>query len=91
MKRFLKHMLQSEDGCTLVACLGLAPFEHSRVGSSLGAVQAALEVRAELTALGVDSRGAIVCGKTWIGSAGSETRREFMMVGEPLQLASQLL
>ena len=46
-----KHMLQSEEGCTVVGCLGLPPFEHSEVGCALGAMQAATEVRSELRPL----------------------------------------
>jgi hypothetical protein len=48
-------------------------------------------VRSELRPLGIESFAVVLTGKVWIGSAGSETRREYMLIGEPLQLASQML
>ena len=127
-----KHMLQTEEGCTIAACLGMPPFEHSEVGCSLAGVTAAVEVRpsrssgdgrlrklarpmllqlarpfvdlsltfrwlthvqvrAELKKLGIDSHAAVLTGKVWIGSAGNEVRREYVMIGEPMQLGLQML
>ena len=48
-------------------------------------------MRSELRPLGIESFAVVLTGKVWIGSAGSETRREYMLIGEPLQLASQML
>ena len=87
----MKHIVQDSEGCTVTACLGLPPFEHKEVSCSRGAVAIALEVRHQLAGLGLNAHAVALSGKAWIGSVGSETRREYAVVGEPLQLASQML
>lgn len=87
-----KHMVQDDDGgCTVSACLGMAPFEHSEVICSRGALVAALEVRNELRQLGVSSVAAIKTGMAWSGAVGSDNRREYAVVGGPVQLATQMI
>ena len=86
-----KHMIQDHEGCTIVAGLGLPPFEYSEVGCSRGGVSAALEIRAELERMNLNSRAVVLTGKVWIGAVGAESRREYMLVGEPMQLALQML
>lgn len=71
--------------------LGLPPFEHSEVGCSIGALGAAIEIRKQLEAIGLRSHAAILMGKIWIGAVGNENRREYVAVGEPMQLATQML
>ena len=87
----LKHVVQDQHGCTAVAVLGLPPFEHSEVGDSRGAVTAALEMRSELSNIGMMSHAVVVCGKTWVGSVGTEHQHEYVVLGQPLQLAKQML
>ena len=86
-----KHMMQDEEGCTAVACIGLPPFAHSEVADARGAVSTALEVRTELHALGLDAHAVCLTGKAWVGTVGSETRRDYVVIGETMQLAHQML
>jgi class 3 adenylate cyclase len=87
-----KHMVQDhEGGCTVAACFGMHPFEHSDVNCSRGALTVALEVRAQLRQIGIRSHCAIKTGRLFHGSVGSDSRREYVAVGEPLQLCSQML
>ena len=86
-----KHMIQDNEGCTIAACLGLPPFEHSEVKCSRGAIQVALSVRQELAAMGLNACAAAVCGQVWIGAVGNENRREYAAIGGPMQLAAQML
>ena len=86
-----KHMVQDHDGCTVAACLGLQPFLHSEVSCSRAAVQIAIDVRRELGLMGVSAYAAVYCGEAWIGAVGSDTRREYVIIGAPMQLAGQML
>jgi class 3 adenylate cyclase len=86
-----KHMVQDEEGCTVLACLGLPPFEHSEVACAHGGLTAAIDIRHELTKMGMHSRAVVLSGKVWIGAVGSDSRREYVVVGQPVQLASQML
>lgn len=86
-----KHMVQDEHGCSAVACFGLPPFQYSEVVDSRGAVTAALQMRSDLKAMGINAHAVIVTGKVWVGSVGAEYRREYAIVGQPLQLARQML
>ena len=86
-----KHFIQDHGGCTVTACLGLPPFVHAEVASARSAVSAAQEIRTELSVLGLQAHAVVLTGKAWVGTVGSERRRAYAIVGEPAQLANQML
>ena len=89
-----KHFLAGERGGLAVAAVGLPPFEQPIVASSQGAVSTAIAVRAQLAQLGVNASAVVLSGAVWIGSAGgtgAAARREYVMLGECMQLGAQML
>ena len=78
-------------GCTAAVLFGAHPYEHSEVNCSRGALAVAIEVRAHLRQIGIRSHAAIKTGRLWTGSVGADSRHEYVAVGEPLQLCSQML
>ena len=85
-----KHMMASDTGCVLVACLGLPPFNHSTVPCTQGAVQVVVDMRKAACDVGVQVYSAVLTGAVWIGTTGCDSRHEYMLIGEPMQLASQV-
>ena len=86
-----KHMMQDSEGCTAVACFGLPPFKHSEVSDSRGAISVAVEMKKQLSKMGLDVHAAVLEGKAWVGTVGNASRREFAVMGEPIQLGNQML
>ena len=62
-----KHMMQDSEGCTAVACFGLPPFKHSEVSDSRGAISVAVEMKKQLSKMGLDVHAAVLEGKAWVG------------------------
>lgn len=78
-----------DKGVTLVAALGLPPFSHE--DDPARGVRAALRIRKELNALGVESYIGITTGLTFCGSVGNEHRREYTMIGDVVNLSARLM
>lgn len=78
-----------DKGVTLVAALGLPPFAHE--DDPARAVRAALRIRRELNALGVESTIGITTGLTFCGSVGNDRRREYTMIGDVVNLSARLM
>ena len=78
-----------DKGITIVAALGLPPFSHE--DDPARAVQAALMIRKELNSLHVRSYIGITTGRIFCGSVGNESRREYTIIGNAVNLSARLM
>ena len=78
-----------DKGITIVAALGLPPFSHE--DDPARGVQAALMIRKELTRLHVRSMIGITTGRIFCGSIGNQTRREYTIIGNSVNLSARLM
>jgi class 3 adenylate cyclase/tetratricopeptide (TPR) repeat protein len=78
-----------DKGITIVAALGLPPFAHE--DDPARGVQAALMIRKELEALKVRSNIGVTSGRIFCGSIGNDTRREYTIIGNAVNLSARLM
>jgi class 3 adenylate cyclase/tetratricopeptide (TPR) repeat protein len=78
-----------DKGITIVAALGLPPFSHE--DDPARGVQAALMIRKELANLNVPSYIGIATGRIFCGSVGNESRREYTIIGNAVNLSARLM
>ncbi len=78
-----------EKGVNLVCVLGLPPFSHE--DDPARGVLAALEMRARLQQSGWQSSIGISSGRVLCGTIGSETRQEYNLTGNAINLAARLM
>jgi len=83
------HQLVAEErGATLIAAWGLSGVTHE--DDARRGVEAALAMHAELTRLAVPCAAGITTGRLFCGVRGSETRREWAIAGDRINLAARL-
>ena len=78
-----------DKGVTLVAGMGLPPLSHE--DDAVRAIEAALEMQAELRKLGVRGAVGVTTGRVFCGSVGSDRRREYTMIGDIVNLSARLM
>jgi class 3 adenylate cyclase/tetratricopeptide (TPR) repeat protein len=78
-----------DKGITIVAALGLPPFSHE--DDPARGVQAALMIRRELSTLNVPSYIGIATGRIFCGSVGNDSRREYTIIGNAVNLSARLM
>ncbi|HET9289678.1 MAG TPA: adenylate/guanylate cyclase domain-containing protein, partial [Actinomycetes bacterium] len=78
-----------EKGTSLVAALGLPPLTHE--DDPARGVQAALAIREALARLGRRAAVGVTTGQAFCGTVGSRWRREYTMLGAPVNLAARLM
>lgn len=78
-----------DKGITILAALGLPPFSHE--DDPARGIQAALMIRKELANLHEPSYIGIATGRIFCGSVGNESRREYTIIGNAVNLSARLM
>jgi class 3 adenylate cyclase/tetratricopeptide (TPR) repeat protein len=78
-----------DKGITIVAALGLPPFSHE--DDPARGVQAGLMIRRELVRQNVPSFIGIATGRIFCGSVGNDSRREYTIIGNAVNLSARLM
>lgn len=78
-----------DKGITIVAALGLPPFAHE--DDPARGVQSTLMIRKELNNLNVRSCIGITTGRIFCGSVGNDSRREYTIIGNAVNLSARLM
>lgn len=81
--------LVDDKGSILVAGFGLPPYSHE--DDALRGIQAALKIQAALRELGLRPNIGITTGRVYCGAVGSESRREYTMLGDVVNTAARLM
>lgn len=85
----VNQLIMDDKGTTLVAALGLPPFAHED-DPSRGAL-AALELQSVLRELGQRFAIGVTTGHVYCGERGNSERREYAMLGDPVNLSARLM
>ncbi len=78
-----------DKGVSLLAAFGLPPLAHS--DDPERGIRCALKMRQALTALGWNCSIGVTTGRVYCGEVGSEHRREYTIMGDPVNLAARLM
>jgi len=78
-----------DKGVTVIAALGLPPFSHE--DDPARGIQAALMIRKQLQAMKVRSNIGVATGRIFCGTIGNDTRREYTIMGNAVNLSARLM
>ncbi len=85
----VNQFVVDDKGTTLVAAMGLPPLTHE--DDAVRGVQAALGMHSELERLGLRSSVGVTTGQVFCGGRGNETRREYAMIGDTVNMSARLM
>ncbi len=85
----LNKLSVDEKGATVIGAFGLPPLAHE--DDAARGVKAALLIRAELHGIGVRASVGVTTGRVYCGAVGGEIRREYTVMGGPINLAARLM
>merc|ERR1719158_1722952 len=89
MEGTVNKFLIDDKGLIIVAAFGLPPFVH--FDDPKRAITACFNMNSELEKLGMTARYGITTGRVFCGILGSETRREYTVLGDTVNLAARLM
>ena len=78
-----------DKGVTVLAVFGMPPYSHE--DDPVRAVQTALMIRKELADLKVRSSIGVTTGRIFCGSIGNDSRREYTIIGNAVNLSARLM
>jgi class 3 adenylate cyclase/tetratricopeptide (TPR) repeat protein len=85
----IQKLIFDDKGGVLVAAFGLPPFAHE--DDAVRGVQAARDLHAALHQVGERSAIGITTGRVYCGVVGNETRCEYALIGDVVNLAARLM
>lgn len=86
---WLKEVTTDDKGTTVIAVFGVPPFTHE--DDAARAVNAALEIQAQIRELGLGAGVGVATGPTFSGPVGNAQRRDYAMLGSHVNLAARLM
>jgi class 3 adenylate cyclase/tetratricopeptide (TPR) repeat protein len=84
-----QQIVVDDKGAVIVAAFGLPPFAHEDDG--VRAARAALTIGERLSGLGLDYSIGVTRGRTLCGPVGRDSRREYAMIGDAVNLSARLM
>ncbi len=78
-----------DKGVALLAAMGLPPLSHE--DDPTRGLRAAMDMRAALGSMGISSSIGVSTGHVYCGVIGSDTRREYTIIGDAVNLAARLM
>lgn len=84
-----RQFLIDDKGSVLIAAFGVPPYAHE--DDPMRAVECALDIARSLKTLKVSGSIGVTTGKAFCGAVGSESRREYAMVGDVVNLSARLM
>jgi class 3 adenylate cyclase/tetratricopeptide (TPR) repeat protein len=85
----VNQFLTDDKGTSLLAAFGLPPLAHE--DDPVRGVQAALDLQTELRKLNLDCAIGVATGRAFCGARGNDTRREYAILGDVVNLAARLM
>ena len=84
----VNQLVADDKGTTIVVGFGVALRVHE--DNPERAVKAALDIRERLRSLDIEARIGLTTGRVFTGTRGAESRLEFALIGEAVNLAARL-
>lgn len=89
LEGLINKLSVDEKGVSVLAVFGLPPFAHE--DDPLRAVQTAQALRKTLGEIAMPCSIGIATGRVFCGEVGSDVRREYTVIGAPVNLAARLM
>lgn len=86
---YINQILIDDKGAVIVGIFGAPPQAHE--DDALRSVEAALELRSALSAVGQRSGIGVTRGRAFVGPVGGEDRRTYTVMGDVMNLAARLM
>ncbi len=85
----INKLAVDDKGTILLALFGAPPYGHENDPER--ALRCAMDLQAQSAALGLQLAVGATTGRVFAGPVGSETRREYTVMGDPVNLAARLM
>jgi class 3 adenylate cyclase/tetratricopeptide (TPR) repeat protein len=86
---WVKEITVDEKGTTVVVAFGVAPFSHE--DDPARAVRAAMAIHSELADTGLSAGIGVATGDAFCGPVGNLVRRDFVLLGQHVNVAARLM
>ena len=89
----VRQLLVDDKGCVLIAAFGLTPWAHEDDAARACAVGLAMlgAVRRHHSHVADQVSVGVATGRVWCGAVGSDSRKEYAMVGETVNLSARIM
>ena len=89
----VRQLLVDDKGCVVIGAFGLSPLAHD--DDAVRTVSAALDLLAAVRQLHAKAAEhvsvGVATGRVWCGAVGSDTRKEYAMVGDTVNLSARIM